>query len=249
MKNIITESEKSRILKLHEAFGYKPILNEAITPESLKEKYVDTGRVEPETFDEILSVSGNKINYAAWLTKMVAEKLIEAEDVYKFDEYFEIFNNNKQHFPIKDINQIKTRPDLNEFMTMVIKMRERNVKIDDTEGDKSKNYLSPNDIQRLENVGINYLGMSDGYQVFEVPKSLKGNIEAYETYSEKLGRCAGRETGAKIDLCTIATFGHFNSHLKDGPLFVMFNLGDPKSPYQFHYESNQFKDKNNQDLF
>lgn len=255
MKNLINESEKERILKLHEAFGYKSLINEEVTPDMLKAKYVDSGRVSPEAFDEILSVSKNKINYAGWLTKMVAEKNIKEEDIYKYEDYLEIFNKFKKHFPIKDINQIKTRFELDEFLKMVIKMRERDVTLDSDQGDKSKNYVSPNDIQSLENAGINYLGMVDGYQAFEIPVSLANDEEAYRVYSEKLGRCSGREQGAKIDICTIANFEQFKRHLlgdksmKGGPLFLFFNLGDPKSPYQFHYESNQFMDKNDNNLF
>jgi hypothetical protein len=247
MRNIIIESERERILKLHESFGYKSLMNEAITPESLKEKYVKTDRVSPETFDEIMSVSGNKINFAAWLTKMVAEHIIEAEDVYKYDEYFKIFNDNKQHFPIKDINQIKSSFDLKEFLTMVIKMRERNVKLDDSDLGNSKNYISPNEIQKIENVGLEYMGMVDGYQAFEVPSGLSD--KEWKVYQQILGRCAGRDQGAKIDLCTFGSYEHYQGNTKEGPLFVFFNLGDPQSPYQFSYETNQFMDKNNQPLF
>ena len=244
---LITESEKRRILKLHESFGYKEILNEMVTPESLKEKYVDTGRVSEDTFNEIFDISNNKINYAAWLTKMVADKIIKAEDVYKFKEYLKIFNKYKQHFPIKDINQIKNSFELKEFLNLIIKMRERDIKVDNK--DNSKNYVSPNDIQHLENVGINYLGIVDNYQVFEVPTELTKNKDAWNTYRNILGKCAGREQGAVIDICTFANFNHFNSYTTDGPLFVMFNMSDPQSPYQFSYESNQFMDKNDTPLF
>lgn len=248
MKNLISESEKQRILKLHESFGYKSILNEEITPEILKQKYVETGRVTPDTYDEIMSVSKNKINYAAWLTKMVAEEYVKPEDVYKYEDYFEIFNKLKRHFPIKDINQIKTRHDLQEFLTVVVKMRERDVKTD-SESKNSEDYISQNEIQRLENAGIKFMGMVDGYQVFEVPSDLNNNEQAWKTYRDILGRCKGRAEGAKIDICTFVNFSHFNTYTADGPLFVIFNMGDPKSPYQFSYETNQFMDKNDNPLF
>lgn len=242
---LITESEKNRILKLHESFGYKEILNEMVTPESLKEKYVDTGRVSEETFNEILDVSNNKINYAAWLVKMVAQKIIKAEDVYKFKDYLNQFNEFKQHFPVKDINQIKTSADLQEFITIAIKMRERNVKHDNK--DSSKNYVSPSEIQHLENIGVKYMGIVDGYQAFDVPQGL--NEKSWKVYQEKLGKCSGRETGAKIDLCTFGSYNHYLGNTENGPLFVFFNMGDPQSPYQFSYETNQFMDKNNIPLF
>jgi hypothetical protein len=246
MKNIILESEKDRILKLHESFGYKQLMNEAITPDMLKTKYVDTERVSPETFDEIMVVSNNKINYAAWLTKMVADKIVKSEDVYKYKEYFNIYNTYKQHFPIKDINQIRSSFDLQEFITIAIKMRERDVKIDDS-GDKSKNYISVNDIQHLENIGAEYMGMVDGYQAFEIPQNL--DEDSWKIYRDILGKCAGREQGAKIEICTFGSYHHYKSNTAEGPLFVFFNMSDPKSPYQFSYETNQFMDKDDTPLF
>lgn len=46
----------------------------------------------------------------------------------------------------------------------------------------------------------------------------------------------------------MASQKHFDDYLSSGPYYVFFNLNDPKSPYQFHYESNQFMDKNDIDI-
>ena len=78
-----------------------------------------------------------------------------------------------------------------------------------------------------------------------------GNEEAHKVYKNILGRCKGREEGASIDICTMANFDHFNDYLNNDPgssYFVMYNLSDPQSPYQFHYESNQFMDKNDNQI-
>ena len=107
--------------------------------------------------------------------------------------------------------------------------------------------MNPKDIQKLESVGIHYLGMSDGYQVFEIPNELKNNENSWKVYRDILGKCAGRDSGAKVEICTIADFKHFKYYLTDYPnssYFLIFNLGDPLSPYQIHFESNQFMDKN-----
>ena len=250
-KLIITENEREQIKKLHKTYSFGSILTEAVTPEILQQKYVDTGKVLMKTFKEIMDVSNNKINYTLWLTKMVAENNILPEDVYKYGDYIQIFNKFKQYFPLKDINQINNKKELQEWLNMVIKMRERGVTTSDGNNDiqDTKNYVTPNDIQKLENVSIEYMGMVDGYQAFEIPQSLRGNEVAWKTYRDILGKCQGREQGAKIDICTIATFDHFNTEISKGPLFLFFNLGDRKSPYQFNYESNQFMDKNDNDLF
>ena len=214
-KLIITENEREQIKKLHKTYSFGSILTEAVTPEILKQKYVETGKVLMKTFKEIMDVSDNKINYALWLTKMVAENNILPEDVYKYKEYIQIFNKFKKYFPIKDINQINNKKEQQEWL----------------------------------NVGIEYMGMVDGYQAFEIPKKLGGNEVAWKTYKDILGKCQGREQGEKIDICTIGTFEHFNHEISKGPLFLFFNLNDKKSPYQFNYESNQFKDKNDNPIF
>lgn len=248
---ILTEEERNQIRNLHKTYSFESILIESLTPEILKQKYVETGKVLKDTFDEIMDVSNNKINYASWLTKMVANDNILPEDVYKYKEYLKIFNQFKKHFPIKDINQINTDKELKEWLSIVIKMRERDVlKSNDNDVSKdTKNYVTPNDIQKLEDVGIEYMGMVDGYQAFEIPKSLSDNEEAWKRYRDILGRCQGREQGAKIDICTIASFAMFRHYTKKGPLFLFFNMGDKQSPYQFSYEYNQFMDKNDKSLF
>lgn len=247
---LISESEKNRILNLHKRDFSDTLLIENITPESIKQKYVDTGEVLKDTFEEIMKVSNNKINYVLWLTKMVSKNNILPEDIYKYEDYLKIFNKFKKHFPIKDINQIKTKNDLEEWLNIIIDMREKDViKSDNDDILDQKNYVSPNNIKKLEDVGIEYMGLVDGYQIFEIPQHLSNNEESWRAYKDILGKCQGRETGAKIDICTIAGFDHYQRELNRGPLFVVFNLGDSLSPYQFSYESNQFMDRTDTPLF
>lgn len=228
------------------------VLLESYDIEKFKEKYVDAGKVSEDTFNEIQKVSKNKTILIAWLLKKVAENIIKSEDVYKFEEYLNIFEKNKKEFPIKDISLYKTEDDVKNFIRKCIEIREKNVQLDVAPEGSKENYVSPNDIQKLENVGVKFLGMSDGYQVFEIPNEVKDNEQTWKVYRDILGNCAGREQGAKIDLCTIAGFSNFKGYLSRYPgssYFLMYNLSDPKSPYQFHFESKQFMDKNNQSIF
>jgi hypothetical protein len=133
-----------------------------------------------------------------------------------------------------------------------VEIREKDVTSDiKTDEFNKDNYVSVGDIQKLSEVGIKYYGMADGYQVFEVPNEAKDNPEAKKRYREILGRCAGRDKGAKISICTMSSGNYFENYLTNYPdssYFVMFNLGDKNSPYQFHYESGQFMDKNDTDV-
>lgn len=234
------------------------ILIEEHLIDKLKEKYLGEPiegekhkRLTNDEFNEVLDATNNKFTLTAWLTIKVADNIIHKTDIYKFKDYFKIFEKNKNKFDLKDINQYRTKEQIEEFIEKCIEIREKNIL--HTKGiemeDKDK-YVSTNDIQKLENAGLHYLGISDGYQIFETPNELKDNENAWKVYRNILGKCAGRDEGAKIDICTIAGFGHFKHYLTRHPgssYFTMFNLRDPLSPYQIHFESNQFKDKNNKD--
>lgn len=221
--------------------------------DNLKQKYLGEP-VEGEThrklsddeFKEILDVTNGKFNLTTWLTTRVANDLIHTTDIYKFKEYFEIFEKNKNKFDIKDINHYKTKEEIKNFINQCIKIREKNVELSGGIDDESKEkYVTPKEIEKLESVGIRYMGMCDGYQIFEIPNKVKDNESTWKVYRDILGRCAGRDTGAKIDICTIQGFNHFQYYMTQhgGSYFLMFNMGDPQSPYQLHFESNQFMDR------
>ena len=233
MRILITESQ------------YK-ILSEQYSEDELRVKYVDSDLVPENQFNEIIS-EFNKPFYIGWLLKMVSTGNIKYEDVYKFKHYFNVFEKFKKYFPIKDLGQIKTFDDVAEFER---KSKDILIKQQDTEqGDVSnkKNLISTNDIQKLESVGIKYLGMVNGLQSFQVPPEVKDSKEAWNVYREILGKCSGRDKGQIVSICTMASFGSFKSYLNRPPgssFYVFYNLKDPKSPYQFHYGSGQYMDKN-----
>ena len=237
MKLIITESQ------------YR-VLSEQYTKDELKTKYVDSGLIPENQFNEIIN-SIKKPFYSQWLLKMVSSGFIKYEDAYKFEYYFNVFEKFKQHYPIKDLGQIKTLQDVIEFER---KSKDILIKKQETEqGDVSdkKNLVSQNGIQKLESVGIKYLGMVDGLQAFQVPPEVKDSKDAWNVYREILGKCSGRDKGQIISICTMSRFGNFTQYLNNYPgssYYVFYNMGDPLSPYQFHYESNQFMDKNDDDI-
>jgi len=216
--------------------------------QNLKNKYVGTDKpISEEDFVKIQDVSKNKFNNIAWLTKKVGTDIIKAEDIYKYKEYFEIFEKNKNKFEQKDLNLYKTKEDVQKFLDTVISIREKDVEFEDIKG--QENYVSQSDIEKLTSTGgIDYLGMWNGYQVFRVFKVGEG---VWKPYRDILGRCKGRGRGAKIDICTIGNYDYFKRYLKEHKLsnyFLLFNLNDPLSPYQLHHETRQFMDKNDRNV-
>lgn len=217
--------------------------------EQLQQQFVDTDKITQEVFDEIVKVTKGKGAYATWLVKRVEDKSIKEEDIYKYEDYIQIFDKQKRQFPSPDINAYKDEASVREFEKKAIEIREKG--IEQTGGDiqNAANLVPAKGIEELKSVGIKFLGVVDGYQCFEVPQSLEGNTEAWKVYRKHLANCAGREQGAKIEICTMAGQSHFDRYLASGPYYVFYNLGDPKSPYQFHYETDQFMDKNDNRVF
>lgn len=223
------------------------------TISNYKRIFVDSGKLSEEIFDEIVEVSKGKGAYVKWLAARVAERKIEDEDIYKFEEYLDSFEKAKRSprgkamFPIIDINQVKSSSDIRAFIDAAIEFEEvGSIEGEEEEMDSDSVLVSKSDILKLQDVGINLIGLVAGYQIFKVSNMDKKTWEVYRTI---LGKC---KEGASIHICTIAGYSHFKNYLEKHPgssYYVIFNQNDPLSPYQFHYESNQFKDRKDADVF
>lgn len=226
------------------------ILNEA-SIEQLQQQFVDTNKISIKDFDSIKQATDSKGAYATWLVKKVTDKIIKSEDIYKFKKYFNIFDKYKNQFPLKDINQYKSKEDIKNFLSKAIEIDNNIAAITGTEktSESSNNLVPLHGVKELESVGIKFLGTVDGYQCFKVPQELKGNKQAWKTYRKHLAKCSGRKEGEGIELCTMADQEYFNEYLSDDDYYIFFNLNDSKSPYQFHYNSEQFMDKNDTPVF
>ena len=241
-----TKKEATKITSILEQ-----IVSEA-SIEQLQQQFVDSKKVSQEVFDEVIRVSKGKGAYATWLIAKVDQGIVEDEDIYKYEEFFEIFNKRKRDFPSPDINAYKDENSVREFEQKAIEIEEEEFKRTGGAVENSQNLVPAKGVQELASVGIKLIGVVDGFQVFQVPNSAAGNKQTWQIYRKHLANCSGRaETGKGITICTMAGEGNFDRYLNDygGDYFVFYNLGDPLSPYQFHYESDQFKDKNNKSIF
>lgn len=216
---------------------FESILFEA-GADNLKKDYVDSGKIPQEVFDKIVEVANNQYGYALWLIRRVIDKVILPEDIYKYKEYFSVFNKHKGKFQKKDINEYKTYPEVREFVLKCIEILE--VQSLSAQSSGGNNLVSETDILKLKNFGIEMIGMVDGYQCFKTPTNLKGNEAAWKTYKKILGDAGGK----KIEICTIGSFDHWNNYIEDDNFYIFFNKNDDLSPYQFGYKQKQFKDKN-----
>lgn len=211
------------------------IIFEAST-DKLKKDFVDSGKVSQDIFDSIVDASNGQYGYAIWLLKRVIEKIILPEDIYKYKNYLKVFDRYKKKFPSNDITQYKTREQVRDFVLNAIKI----IDMQSESPTDDNNLVTTTDMMKLKSIGINMIGMVDGYQCFKVPKELANDENAYKIYKKILGDAGGKD----IAICTMGNFSHFQNHLKDDDFYVFFNKKDDLSPYQLGYAQMQFKDRN-----
>ena len=149
---------------------YAKVINEASIAQ-LQSQFVDTNKVSQEDFDKIKDATGGKGAYATWMTKKVADKLLKGEDIYKWKDYFQMFNRRKKDFKSPDINSYKTQSDIGEFIKKAIELR-------DEEG---KDPTKKKGVSKTDKFSDLKIGEVDGFDVYEIPK---GRKDLYNTSCE-----------------------------------------------------------------
>ena len=199
-----------------------------VSIDQLRTQFVDSGKIESDVFQDIVDAVGNKTAYATWLVKKVADDTIKGEDAYKYKEYFDVFNRRKREFEYPDINRYKTTADVRKFVTTAIGLR------DSEQEDPS----TKKGVQKADKYKEFHIGSVDGFEVYEIPK---GRKDLYAMSCE-LG------SGAEWCTATGKTRSYFDEYIMEGPLFIFVKPGS-REKYQFHYESGQFMDKDDQPIF
>jgi hypothetical protein len=195
--------------------------------EQLQIQFVDSGKINQEDFDQIKNAAGGKGAYATWMTKKIADKVLKSEDIYKWKDYFQIFNRRKKEFKSPDINTYKTQADINQFIKKAVEFKDQ-----EKEDPTKKKGISKTD--KFSDLKI---GEVDGFDVYEIPK---GRKDLYNTSCE---------LGSGTEWCTATgkTSNYFNQYIDEGPLYIFMKPGSDEK-YQFHFESGQFMDKDDQSI-
>ena len=208
-------------------------LNE-VSIDMLQTQFVDTGRIDRNTFKDIVDAAQKDSAFATWLTSRVAgtkkaKPIIKKEDIYKYKTYLDTFKRNKREYPLKDINMVKDENTLDDFIK---KSRE----IQDREGEDISQQKG---ISKAEKYTKLKLGEVDGYEIFKFPKGSK------ELYG------ASCELGSGTDWCTATgrTDSFFQDYINKGDIYVIISKSDPKEKYQFHYETGQYMDSSDRTIF
>lgn len=214
MKIVISEEQYKKII-------YEQIQLDENRVEYLKDKFVNSDKIEPELFDEIVNADPTtEKKYLQWLLNQYIkvqsserEKELFFEDLYKMTEYLQLFDRLKNNFINTDINQYKNYRDF--FKNAV--------EVEKTLSGKNISAGVPLDdiIKSL------YIGEVAGYKVYKLPKGRTDLLRA------------SRALSADTKWCTKNT-DEFKKYISEDSLYIFTN-GEDK--YQFHSASNQFMDK------
>lgn len=186
------------------------------------EEFITIVKSDPQTvFDEELKKLGK---YSKLLVALYQKGGLRLDDTDKANEYLGYVYTHR--IPL-DVNKIKQLSDLYDVVKGYIAQDTKNL-------DEILKVLSKDEYKVLHNGNNWYM---------------------FQPLTEK----ASCYLGVNTEWCT--TWGpyslnksykdrgnHFNSHASKGPLFIMINKNDPNDKYQFHFETNQFMDKNDRKI-
>jgi hypothetical protein len=199
-----------------------------VSIQQLQTDFVDTGRIKKETFRDILNATQNDSALATWLTARVAgtkkdPAIIKPEDIYKYEQYFNVFKRRKKEYPTSDINQIKTSQQIQNFIKTST----------DLASQEEENPSAQKGVSKTEKFKDLKIGDYNGFSVYMIPK---GRKDLYPTSCE---------LGSGTEWCTATgnTSSYFEEYIESGPLFIFIDNSDPKNKYQVSFEEEQFMDR------
>mgnify|MGYP003116286524 FL=1 len=208
-------------------------LNE-VSIDMLQTQFVDTGRIDRNTFKDIVDAAQNDSAFATWLTSRVAgtkkaKPIIKKEDISKYKKHLETFKRNKREYPLKDINMVKDQNALDYFIKKSREIQAR----------EEEDISQQKGVSKSEKYTKLKLGEVDGYEIFKFPKGSK------ELYG------ASCELGSGTDWCTATgnTDSFFQDYISKGDIYIITSKSNPKEKYQFHYETDSFMDSDDLAIF
>jgi hypothetical protein len=237
----------------------------------MSDEFVKSGKLTEEELEDILSLPA-KANILRWLARLVTKGYVESFQIKSFggylttfesvnkpgvtDELKDIFRNKGIFTKSFNITELKTPEEIESFISACDEYNEERGKLGLGSEDDSKGLLNPEEVNELNEAGIPLLGVVDGYQIFKVSSS---SDESYNAYRKILLQCSGGLIPSSVDstkmvkvaMCTTGR-SHFDKYLRDNEgssYYVIYKYGDPESPYQFFYEDNQFKNRENKEIF
>ena len=199
-----------------------------LSPDEIYQKYYS--KIKRDIFDKIIeadpkTIPGVKVGrYAKLLLNMFKNGNLPLEDLSKAKYYLKLVYKYNRSIP----NTVQTLPEI--YNIIEDKILNINSSIEDI-------------LERLD-AGVDYeeLKGSDNWWVF-IPKTEKG--AAYLGVNTEWCTSDGQYS---LNPDYQDRENHFDDYNSKGNLYIIINKEDESEKYQFHFESEQFKDKNDEDL-
>lgn len=197
-----------------------------VSIEELRRQYVecDPPKITAEVFEQIVQAADNKSNYATWLCKKVADGLISNDELESWHEIIQFFDRYKQRFEKKDLNQVKSKEDLEAF---------------------KQNYEQAKEAVNQKKAGG---GKKEELEPCQLGTLKTSNGKVWKVYGVGPGQYPlERKIGSGAGWCTVSSRNMFDHYLRQGGKYYIFiNREKPdKEKYQIHMESNQFANIHN----
>lgn len=197
-----------------------------VSIEELRRQYVECNppKITAEVFEQIVQAADNKSNYATWLCKKVADGLISNDELESWHEIIQFFDRYKQRFEKKDLNQVKSKEDLEAF---------------------KQNYEQAKEAVNQKKAGG---GKKEELEPCQLGTLKTSNGKVWKVYGVGPGQYPlERKIGSGAGWCTVSSRNMFDNYLRQGGKYYIFiNREKPdKEKYQIHMESNQFANIHN----
>lgn len=201
---------------------------------SFKKRYPE---IDDDTFNKLLNLDptykggDNKGNYSQWIMDLYKRiqkqgqaqlRRFTEEDLYKVTDLLKEFDEKRKLFKNKDINQFKSLPELSKALDEI------------GEGELSHRQEVRQRQKDRKNADL-------GNEADLVYEDSAWEVWIPKTYA------ASCKLGQGSRWCTASTESdhYYNYYKKNygGDYYIIINKSDPSEKYQFHFESKQFMDK------
>lgn len=188
-------------------------------------------KISQEDFDTVVELdptfdrSKDRLgSYGKWLLGLFSRDQLTDND--KVKELLKDFDANKNNLKNKDIMAFKTIDDLESYLNNEDNYKELSKKQQLRQTQKA--------VRKTDVTKDADLVYEDEHWEVWVPKTYEASC--------KLGR--------DTSWCTATTedSGYYNQYTKQGSLYININKQNPEEKYQFHFESDQFMDKQDRDI-
>jgi len=219
------------ITTINEFKTYK--LNE-VSFNQIEHQFVNTNKISKNVFNDIKN-NIVKSAYATWIIKQILNNNILSEDIYKYKNYFDIFDRNKKQYKYQDINKYNTKEDINDFLSKTLEIIKLNNKDKSTikgisKQDKFKDYL---------------LYETPQYNIYKFSENIHNDEK--DLHNAYFAAC---KLGSGTQLCTSNSKDEdsFIDYTTESDLYYIISK-DKKEKYAYSYEHYEFKDKRNSQIF